>query len=86
MPTYHRYLFCSSSSQLETDVADGDPVSINHAVPECYVEGQINYSFCQALVGIHVPIDYKAIYMYLFKLLVTFQAKPCTTCTNTSKE
>ena len=39
MRTYHSY---SSSSQLETDVPDGEPVSISHIVPEHYMEGQIN--------------------------------------------
>ena len=40
MLTYH-WLFCSSSSQVETDVADGEPAFVNHAVPDHYMEGLI---------------------------------------------
>ena len=49
MLTYY-CLFCSSSSQLDTDMADGEPVSINHVVPEHYMEGLINNYLCVAWI------------------------------------
>ena len=40
---YHRLYHFSSSFELETNVADGEPASINHVVTEHYEEGQM---FC----------------------------------------